>query len=54
VQRKQAKLVQKNYPEVQHFCKKMSLDELNQDYIIFAEDDQISDYILTNSVNPLN
>jgi len=28
----------------------MSLDELNQDYIIFAEDDQISDYVLTNSV----
>jgi len=50
VQKKQAKLVQTNYPEVQHFCKKMSLDELNQDYIIFAEDDQISDYVLTNSV----
>jgi len=50
VKKKQAKLVQKNYPEIQHFCKKMSLDELHQDYSIFAENEQVSDYILSNNV----
>jgi len=48
--RKEAKFVHDNYPDINYFCNKMTHDELDREYVVLGEDEEVSEYILTSSV----
>lgn len=51
IKKRELKRVQESNPEIKSLCRKLRYDDLANDYLVYGEFEETTDYVLSESVS---